>query len=94
VTVPSRPEQHVGRSAESSKSGGTFHSAEDPRRLAAYTEDRFVTIVPEVDMPGHASACVQLRSELNVGRNLVEFELTPGHKHHTAWLDPETARDI
>jgi hexosaminidase len=79
----------VGRSAENSKSDISFYSAEDLRGLAAYAEDRFVTIVPEVDTPGHASAFVRMRPELNTGRNLVEFELPPGHTHHTAWLDPE-----
>ena len=78
----------VGRPAENFKSDIAY-SAEDLRGLAAYAEDRFVTIVPEVDMPGHASAFVRMRPELNTGRNVVEFELPPGHTHHTAWLDPE-----
>src|SRR5262249_62184396 len=50
---------------------------------------RFVTIVPEVDTPGHVSAFVRMRPELNTGRNLIEFERPPGHALHTAWLDPE-----
>jgi len=79
----------VGRSAEIAKSDVTFYSAEELRGLAAYGEDRFVTIVPEVDTPGHAAALVRMRPELNTGRNLVEFELPSGHTHHTAWLDPE-----
>jgi hexosaminidase len=79
----------VGRSAESSKSDDAFYSAEELRGLAAYADERFVTVVPEVDTPGHASAFVRMRPELNTGRNLVEFELPPGHTHHTAWLDPE-----
>ena len=78
----------VGRSAESSKSD-TFYSAKDLRGLATYADDRFVTVVPEIDTPGHASAFVRMRPELNTGRNLVKFELPPGHTHHTAWLDPE-----
>jgi len=79
----------VGRSAESSKSDVAFYSAEDLRGLATYAEHRFVTVVPEVDTPGHASALVRMHPELNTGRNLVEFELPPGHTHRTAWLDPE-----
>jgi hexosaminidase len=55
----------VGRSAESSKSDVTFYSAEDLRELAAYAEGRFVTVVPEVDTPGHAYAFVRMRPELN-----------------------------
>jgi hexosaminidase len=79
----------VGRSGESPKSGVAFYSAEDLRGLTAYAEDRFVTIVPEVDTPGHASAFVRIRPELRTGRNLVELEVAPGQMHHTAWLDPE-----
>jgi hexosaminidase len=79
----------VGRSAESPESDGAFYSAQDLRGLAAYAEDRFVTIVPEVDTPGHVSALVRMRPELNTHRNLVEFEFPPGQAHHTAWLDPE-----
>jgi hexosaminidase len=62
----------VGRSAQNSKSDVTFYSAEAFRGLAAYAEDRFVTIVPEIDTPGHASALVRMRPE-NTGRNLVEM---------------------
>jgi hexosaminidase len=57
-----------------------FYSTDDLRALAAYAADRFVTIVPEVDTPGHASALVRLHPELNTGRNQVEFELPPGQK--------------
>jgi hexosaminidase len=79
----------VGRPAESPEADATSYSAEDLRALATYAADRFVTVVPEVDTPGHASALMRMHPELNTGRNLVEFELPPGHKHHTAWLDPE-----
>jgi hexosaminidase len=79
----------VGRPAETLESGAAFYGAEDLRALAAYAADRFVTVVPEVDTPGHASALVRLHPELRTGRNDVEFELPSGHKHHTVWLDPE-----
>ena len=68
---------------------GTFYTAADLRALAAYAADRFVTVVPEVDTPGHASALVRMYPELGTGRNDVEYELPPGHKHRTVWLDPE-----
>ena len=53
------------------------YRAEDLRGLVGYAADRFVTVVPEVDMPGHASALVRLRPELDSGRN------------GGAWLDPD-----
>ena len=68
---------------------GAFYSGEDLQALAGYAADRFVTIVPEVDTPGHAAALVQLHPDLNTGRNAVELEYAPAHKHHTAWLVPE-----
>jgi hexosaminidase len=78
----------VGRPAAGPEPGAAFYRSEDLGALAAYAADRFVTIVPEVDTPGHASALMRLHPELNTGRNQVEFELPPGHKHHTVWLDP------
>ena len=50
------------------ESGAAFYSGEDLAALVAYAADRFVTVVPEVDTPGHASALLQLHPELNSGR--------------------------
>jgi hexosaminidase len=79
----------VGRPTGRPESGAPFYSREDLGALVAYAADRFVTVVPEVDTPGHASALLQLHPELNTGRNEVEFEFSPGHQHRTVWLDPE-----
>jgi hexosaminidase len=79
----------VGRPANRPEYSAAFYSDEDLRALVGYAEDRFVTIVPEVDTPGHASALMRLRPELNTGRNQVEYELPPGHQRRTVWLDPE-----
>ena len=35
---------------------GAGYSEHDLRALVAYAADRFITLVPEVDMPGHMSA--------------------------------------
>ena len=78
----------VGRSPDSARAEAGFYSVEDLRSLVAYAEDRFVTLVPEVDTPGHASALVQMHPELDTGRNQFEFELPPGHKQRGVWLDP------
>ena len=75
--------------AESAGFDSAFYSAEALRELVAYAAERFVTIVPEVDTPGHASALAQMRPELRTGRNEVEFEMPPGQKYRTVWLDPE-----
>jgi hexosaminidase len=79
----------VGWPGRGAPPGAACYRAEDLRALAAYAADRFVTLVPEVDTPGHTSALVEMRPELNTGRNTAGYELLPGHPHPAAWLDPE-----
>ena len=78
----------MGRLARS-REPGAWYSAEDLAALVAYAADRFVTVVPEVDMPGHASALLRLRPELSSGRNEVERESPSGEPARAVWLDPE-----
>ncbi len=40
-------------------SGGVSYSAADVRELIAYAAARHVTVVPEIDLPGHASAALR-----------------------------------
>ncbi len=79
----------MGRRDDDPAPDAEFYTADDLRSLVAYAEDRFVTLVPEVDSPGHSIALVRMHPELSSGRNEIEFELPPGHKHQAAWLDPE-----
>jgi len=79
----------AGRPAAEPESGAPFYRGEDLRALVAYAADRFVTVVPEIDTPGHVSALVRLHPELDTGGNHVEFEFPPGHQHRIVWLDPE-----
>jgi len=58
------------------------YSADDLRALVAYAADRFVVLVPEVDMPGHVSALLEMHPELNTDQN----QARPPNR--AAWLDP------
>ena len=58
-------------------------------RLVAYAAHRFVTVVPEIDMPGHTAALLRLRPDLRSGRNEVEYGVPPSHRRRAVWLDPE-----
>jgi hexosaminidase len=53
-----------GRYAVDSDPGG-FYTQHDYRRIVAYAAARFVTIVPEVDMPGHTNAALASLPQLN-----------------------------
>ncbi|KRF02151.1 beta-hexosaminidase [Frateuria sp. Soil773] len=45
---------------------GGFYSQDDIRRVVAYAAARHITIVPEIDMPGHAQAAVAAYPQLGV----------------------------
>ena len=44
---------------------GGFYSQQEYAELVAYAADRFITIVPEIDMPGHTNAALASYPELN-----------------------------
>jgi len=44
---------------------GGFYTQEEYKDLVKYAADRFITIVPEIDMPGHTNAALASYAELN-----------------------------
>ncbi|AEV87390.1 beta-N-acetylhexosaminidase [Actinoplanes sp. SE50] len=46
---------------------GGFYSDDDLREIVAYAADRHITVVPEVDMPGHMQAAIAAYPELGNG---------------------------
>jgi hexosaminidase len=79
----------AGRPAGAREPDGTFYTNGELRALAAYAADRFVTLVPEADTPGHATALLRLHPELDSGRNVIGSGNEPGQPHQRGWLDPE-----
>ncbi|MCG5216627.1 beta-N-acetylhexosaminidase [Streptosporangium sp. KLBMP 9127] len=55
----------VGGSTEIGGGPGGFYDADDYREIVAYARDRFVEIVPEIDLPGHTNAALASYAELN-----------------------------
>jgi len=43
---------------------GGYYTQEDVREIVQYAADRFITIVPEIEMPGHSSAALAAYPEL------------------------------
>ncbi|MGN6426803.1 MAG: beta-N-acetylhexosaminidase [Leifsonia sp.] len=54
-----------GGSTGSDGSRGGFYTADDYSELVAYAAERHVTVVPEIDMPGHTNAALASYPELN-----------------------------
>src|SRR5256885_4345730 len=53
---------------------GGFYTQDDIREIVAYARARFVTVVPEIEMPGHSQAAIRSEehtSELQSPCNLV-----------------------
>jgi hexosaminidase len=45
---------------------GGYYTQADVREIVAYARDRFVTVVPEIEMPGHALAAIAAYPQLGV----------------------------
>ncbi len=46
------------------KAHGGFYTQEEVKEVVAYAAKRFVTVVPEIEMPGHALAALAAYPEL------------------------------
>jgi hexosaminidase len=66
IEVPSWPDltRIGGRTAVGGHPGG-YYTRQDYAALVRYADERFVTVVPEVDMPGHTNAALTSYPELN-----------------------------
>jgi hexosaminidase len=56
-----------GGSTEVGGGKGGFYTQEQYAELVAYANSRFITIVPEIDMPGHINSALASYGELNGG---------------------------
>jgi len=44
---------------------GGFYTQDEIRDIVAYAQDRFINIVPEIEMPGHSSAAIAAYPQLS-----------------------------
>ncbi|MCG5213159.1 beta-N-acetylhexosaminidase [Streptosporangium sp. KLBMP 9127] len=51
---------------------GGFYTQDDIREIVAYAADRFVTVVPEIELPGHSRAAIAAYPELGHGDQPLE----------------------
>jgi hexosaminidase len=57
VQINSRPRlTEIGASTQVGGGEGGFYTQADYKELVRYAQERYVTIVPEIDMPGHTNA--------------------------------------
>jgi hexosaminidase len=70
----------IGGSTEVGGTKGGFYTQEDYKEIVSYAAERFITIVPEVDMPGHTNSALASYAVLNPGVNLPDGDLTKVNK--------------
>ena len=59
IAIPSRPLlTSVGSLSQVGGGKGGFYTGDDWKEIVRYAQDRYVTIVPEVEMPGHSYAAM------------------------------------
>lgn len=51
---------------------GGYYTQEQAREIVEYARERFITVVPEIEMPGHAKAAIAAYPELGVTGEQVE----------------------
>lgn len=59
---------------------GGFYTHEDIRELVQYAKDRFVNILPEIDVPGHSLAAIASYPELSCTPGAEKYHVSPGEK--------------
>src|SRR5512141_1311001 len=66
IEIKSRPSlTAIGGSSQVGGAAGGYYTQDQYSELVSYAASRFITIVPEIDMPGHTNAALASIPELN-----------------------------
>ena len=66
--------------ADEPKDYGGFYTQDDIKELVKYAKDRFVNIMPEVDVPGHSLAAIASYPELSGTADAVSYRVRSGEQ--------------
>lgn len=67
---------------------GGFYTQDDIREIIKYAQERFVTIVPEIDVPGHSMSAIASYPELSCTKD-PDIKVNPGSSF-SEWYDNGT----
>jgi len=66
--------------ADEPRNYGGFYTQEEIKELVAYAKERFVDIMPEIDVPGHSLAAIASYPELSCTPDAVNYKVRSGEK--------------
>ncbi len=71
---------------------GGFYTQDDMREMIRYAQDRFVNILPEIDVPGHSMAAVVAYPDLSCTAGADKYQVISGEKFMD-WPGPRALQD-
>lgn len=80
---------HPGKGNDNKKDCG-YYTQEDIKDIVEYAADRFITVIPEIEMPGHASAAIAAYPQLSCFPD----EPTQSAKNVLDWSGPKTGKQV
>lgn len=66
--------------ADEPRTYGGFYTQDDIREIIAYAKDRFVDILPEIDVPGHSLAAISSYPELSCTPGAESYRVRSGER--------------
>jgi len=79
---------HPGTGNDNTKTGG-FYTQEQVKEIVQYAADRYITVIPEIEMPGHSSAAIAAYPELSCFPEQ-PTQVLPG----VTWSGPRDAKEV
>jgi hexosaminidase len=80
--------RYPGKGNDSLHYGG-FYTQDQIKEVVKYASDRFITVIPEIEMPGHASAAIAAYPELSCFP-AEDTKIAKG----TAWAGPTNGKQV
>lgn len=80
--------RYPGKGNDNTRYGG-YYTQEQIREVVKYAADRFITVIPEIELPGHASAAIAAYPQLSCFPD----EATT-HNFRTVWSGDSTRKQV
>src|SRR5687767_11380389 len=79
----------IGGSTQVGGGKGGYYTPEEYKEIVDYARSRYVTIVPEIDTPGHTNAALASYAELNSSEEAPELYIDTKVGFSTLWINSE-----
>jgi hexosaminidase len=79
----------IGGKTQVGGGNGGYYTQEEYSEIVDYARSRYVTIVPEIDTPGHTNAALASYAELNSSEEAPEFYTGTQVGFSTLWINSE-----